>query len=183
MVIRKKLNWTVQRTMNNYCHWKELKPVGRTQKKHPFPKQATPKPPSGPILEQISILVRANPGDHQPPFTAKALGRDHGWEHRERLVENITWRLIDSLHQNVANGNCPWLREAGNRPFARWRHFTTTTRILQDFVFLCKLGLFYLNLAGITEFKYERNNEKDSGHSSKMTPSCKWLIYIRTNIT
>ena len=29
-----------------------------------------------------------------------------------------------------------------NRPFARWRHFTTTTRILQDFAFLCKLGLW-----------------------------------------
>ena len=91
--------------------------------------------------------------------------------------------LLTACIKIVANGNCPWLREAGNRPFARRRHFTTTTRILQDFVFLCKLGLFYLNLAGITEFKYERNNEKDSGHSSKMTPSCKWLIYIRTNIT
>ena len=27
------------------------------------------------------------------------------------------------------------------RPFARWRYFTTTTRILQGFAFLCKLGL------------------------------------------
>ena len=28
-----------------------------------------------------------------------------------------------------------------NTPFAWWRHFTTMTRILQDFAFLCKLGL------------------------------------------
>ena len=27
-----------------------------------------------------------------------------------------------------------------NRPFAWWRHFTTMTRILQGFAFLCKLG-------------------------------------------
>ena len=34
----------------------------------------------------------------------------------------------------------------------------------------------YLILAGITEFKYGRKNEKDSGRSSKVTPSCKWPI-------
>ena len=27
------------------------------------------------------------------------------------------------------------------RLFERWRHFTTTTRIIQGFAFLCKLGL------------------------------------------
>ena len=51
--------------------------------------------------------------------------------------------------------------------------FTPSTRILQGFAFLCKLGLFYLNLAGIDKSKYERKNEKDSGPSSKMTPSYK----------
>ena len=30
-----------------------------------------------------------------------------------------------------------------------------------------------VNLAGINKFKYEKKNEKDSGRSSKMTPSCK----------
>ena len=35
-------------------------------------------------------------------------------------------------------------------------------------------GFCYLNLTGITKFKYERKNEKDSGRSSKMMPSCKW---------
>ena len=36
--------------------------------------------------------------------------------------------------------------------------------------------LCYLNLAGITKFKCERKNEKNSGRSSKMTPSCKWPV-------
>ena len=31
-------------------------------------------------------------------------------------------------------------------------------------------GFWYSNLTGITKFKYERKNEKDSGRSSKMTP-------------
>ena len=38
--------------------------------------------------------------------------------------------------------------------------------------------LCYLNLAGITKFKCERKNEKNSGRSSKMTPSSKWPIRI-----
>ena len=37
------------------------------------------------------------------------LGNHHCWEHREWLVVNITWQLIDSLHPNLANGNCLWL--------------------------------------------------------------------------
>ena len=37
-------------------------------------------------------------------------------------------------------------------------------------------GFCYSNLTGITKFKYERRNEKDSGRRSKITPSCKWPI-------
>ena len=37
-------------------------------------------------------------------------------------------------------------------------------------------GFCYLILGGITKFKYERKNVKDSGRISKMTPSCKWPI-------
>ena len=37
-------------------------------------------------------------------------------------------------------------------------------------------GFCHLILTGITKFKYGRQNEKDSGHSSKMTLSCKWPI-------
>ena len=54
--------------------------------------------------------------------------------------------------------------------------FTTTTRILQGFVFFLQIKAF-----AITKFKYERKNEKDSGRSSKMTPSCKWPIFSLTS--
>ena len=33
-----------------------------------------------------------------------------------------------------------------NRPFARWRHFITKTRILQVIAFSCKLGLLLFKL-------------------------------------
>ena len=44
-----------------------------------------------------------------------------------------------------------------------------------SFCVLVQIGAFqcYLNLAGITKFKCERKNEKNSGRGSKMTPSCK----------
>ena len=63
-----------------------------------------------------------------------------------------------------------------NGPFAWWRHFTTMTRILESFAFFWKLALCYLNLTGATKVKYEKKTEKNSGRSSKMTPSCKWPI-------
>ena len=44
------------------------------------------------------------------------------------------------------------------------------------FSFLVQNGFCHLILAVITKFKYEKKNEKDSGGSSKMTPSCKWPI-------
>ena len=40
-----------------------------------------------------------------------------------------------------------------NRTIARCRHFTTTTRILQFAIFLCKLRLLSINLSGIDKFK------------------------------
>ena len=49
------------------------------------------------------------------------------------------------------------MNDNDNETIGRWRHFTTTTRILQGFAFLCKLVL-----AGITKFKYERKNVRDS---------------------
>jgi len=72
-----------------------------------------------------------------------------------------------------------------NCPFARWRRFTTATRMLQGFAFLCKLGLLLFNPRRISKFKYERKNEKYSGRSGKMTPSCKWPIpdYFRCTKT
>ena len=38
----------------------------------------------------------------------------HGREDHKWLVANITWQFAKSLHQNSANGNCPWLGEACN---------------------------------------------------------------------
>ena len=58
------------------------------------------------------------------------------------------------------------------------RHFTTTTRILRVFLSCANYRLCYLNLAGITKFKCERKNEKNSGRSSKMTLSGKWPIRV-----
>ena len=41
-------------------------------RKHPFPRAATPILPSAPILKQISILARANPGNQHPPFYSES---------------------------------------------------------------------------------------------------------------
>ena len=49
-----------------------------------------------------------------------------------------------------------------NRPFAWWRHFTATTRIPQDFAFLCKLGLLL--------------SKPHWDYKIKMRSSCKWPI-------
>ena len=47
------------------------------------------------------------------------------------------------------------------------------------FCFLVLIRAFVMQTsAGITKFTYERKIEKDSGRSSKMTPSCKWPIEL-----
>ena len=56
------------------------------------------------------------------------------------------------------------------------KSFTTTTRILQGFLSCANYSFCHLNLAWITKFKCEKKNQKDSGRSSKMTPSCKLPI-------
>ena len=86
-------------------------------RKHPFLWVASPKLSSAPILKQIPVLARANPGNQHPSFYSESFRNlfiTRGTECREWLVENITWQLVDSLHRNLANGNCPWLGEAGN---------------------------------------------------------------------
>ena len=80
------------------------------------------------------------------------------------------------------NGTCSEYKTInfkGNRPSAWWRHFTTMTRILQGFAFLCKLELLLFK----AHWNYQILNlkrKKNSGRSCKMTPSCKWPIWIRT---
>ena len=65
-----------------------------------------------------------------------------------------------------------------NRLLAQLLHFTTTTRIFQDFVFCCNYDFWYLNFAGTTELQYKRYNKNDSVHSSNLTPSRKWPLII-----
>ena len=86
-------------------------------RKHPFPWAASTKLPSASILKQIPVLARANPSNQHPSLYTqnfRNLMITHGTEYREWLVENITWQLLDRLHRNLANGNCPWLGKAGN---------------------------------------------------------------------
>ena len=59
----------------------------------------------------------SSPGNHCPSFYSESFRNvfiTDGTENREWLVKNITWQLVDSLRRNLANGNCPWLGEAGN---------------------------------------------------------------------
>ena len=66
------------------------------------------------------------------------------------------------------------------RPFKGWRHFTTTTRILQGIAFLCKLRLLLLTLhcAGTTKFKDDRKNEMNYRKIPKISPSMYKLLQI-----
>lgn len=47
---------------------------------------------------------------------------------------------------------------------------TTTTRILQSFVFSCHFGLLLFKF-GINKFKYEKENELNNDLSAKKKPS------------
>ena len=47
-------------------------------------------------------------------WTRQRMVNNHGRENRKWLVGNITWQLVNSLHQNLVNGNCSWLEETGN---------------------------------------------------------------------
>ena len=102
-------------TWRTLCMNKHLinKAVGRTQKTS-FPLSSNSK-------ASLCSDFKTNPNSCEQiqainicHFTAKALAIHHGMEQREWHVENITWQLGDSLHRNLANGNCPWLGEAGN---------------------------------------------------------------------
>ena len=56
------------------------------------------------------------------------------------------WLTKSDLIKTEYDYQLKWMTwcSVANRPFARWCHFTTTTRIdLLDFAFLCKLGLLF----------------------------------------
>ena len=62
------------------------------------------------------------------------------------------------------------IKQLMNRTIARWRHFTTTTRIIEFLVFLCKLRLlFFLVLSGIDKFKQQSKTEMNSGSCSQIS--------------
>ena len=58
----------------------------------------------------------------------------------------------DLLHIHIYHNN--------NRPFALWRHFTTMTRILQGFAFLCKLAVLLLKLLWDYQIKIWKEKRK-----------------------
>ena len=91
-------------------------------------------------------------------------------------VVHGTWDIIVLFHENrhlstrfridgikaMSRGNsgCEPVIRSTNRPFARWRHFTATTRILQGFS------------------KYVRKNEMNFGLNSKKPSLCKWPVRV-----
>ena len=59
------------------------------------------------------------------------------------------------------------MEQTNNRPFARWRHFFTTTRILFVFLFIFKFGNPSEILMTKVVICKEKKTLKDSGRSSK----------------
>ena len=93
----------------------------------------------------------------------------------------IARHLAKICHFRENRQNCHFLKGthlASNWPFAWWRHFTTRTRILQRFAFMCKLRLLLLKPRWDYQIWTWKEKRKGSGLSSKMSPSCKWPIWI-----
>ena len=66
-----------------------------------------------------------------------------------------------------------------NRPFPRWRHFTTTTcdPNPSGFCFLVQFRGFIIETSlGLPNLNVKEKKQKNSGRSSKMTSSCNWPI-------
>ena len=63
---------------------------------------------------------------------------------RSNNMITMRWKWLEMLPLFSFRYSCWEVCIAANRPFARWRHFTTTTRILQGFAFLFKLQLILL---------------------------------------
>ena len=92
--------------------------------------------------------------------------------------------LPSKLNRQTSSKNLPFSRKspklplskgthlASNWPFAWWRHFTTRTRILQRFAFLCKLRLLLLKPRWDYQIWIWKEKLKGCGRSSKIAPSC-----------
>ena len=92
-------------------------------------------------------------------------------------LEKKTWRG-EGLGQGEENGRPRRFYLILNEPFARWHHLLLRPESFRVFLSCANYAFCHLNLPGITKFKYEKKNERDSGLSSKMTPSCKWPIIV-----
>ena len=72
------------------------------------------------------------------------------------------------------------LQENHNGPFAWWHHLLLRPASIRVFLSCANYGFCQLNLAGISKFKYEKKNEKDSGRKSKwrhhVNGLCIWVI-------
>ena len=77
------------------------------------------------ILEQIPILARTNPGDHQPPFMAKALWNHHGWENcdisdLDVYISFTVWNIFVKVL--LCSGRIKWPKS--------WQHSTHHVRLI-----------------------------------------------------
>ena len=98
---------TSQQTMNNYCHWKGPRPVCRTQKT-PFPLSSDSK---------ASLSSDFGTNSNSCASKSRRLSTTSSFRKSSQLgTSRITYwnHQLDSLYQNLANGNCPWLWEAGS---------------------------------------------------------------------
>ena len=98
---------TSQHNMNNYCHWKGPRPVGRTQKT-PFPLSSDSK---------ASLSSDFGTNSNSCASKSRRLSTASSFRKSSHLgTSRITYwnHQLDSLYQNLANGNCPWLWEAGS---------------------------------------------------------------------
>ena len=84
--------------------------------------------------------------------------------------------MLSKLPSCIHNSISAQLKAWTNGALARWHHLLLRPESFRIFLSCANYGFCHGNLAGITKFKYEKKNEKDSGRSSKMTPSCKWPI-------
>ena len=92
----------------------------------------------------------------------------------------FTIKKIFFKSKRFKDGRCTYKSTVSsqlNRSFAPWRYF------LQGFAFLCQLGLLFFKPRWnyqISRWNHKmwiwKDNANDSGHSRKMTASCKWPI-------
>ena len=111
--------------------------------------------------KNYSLLVFSPPFLRSPPSEHRALLFERLEQARfsdsSPCTEELTFRIPRAVFRipqakisRIPESRFPYMgwkiwRLVNNRTIARWRHFTTTTRILEFVVFLCKLRLLFFN--------------------------------------